>query len=111
MFGNLSSRLLGDATRGQKFLVDFADKLPETWPTPCVRFLQGKLDETALLKAATDTDQQTRAHCYLGLDHLIQKRVPAARTHFEWVRDHGSPLLSEFDVAMAELYRLDHPVN
>ena len=105
--GNLAARLLGNADEGRKFLAEVDDKAKPDWPNPCVQFLQGKIDEQALLKLADTVDKETEARCYLGLDHLAHGRPELARTHFVWVRDHGTNTFIEYTISLAELKRLD----
>jgi len=109
ILGSQAARLAGDGARGERFLADSAGTLKPDWPEPVVRFLRGDLDEAGLLALATDDDKRTEARCFLGLQELIAGRPDVARSHFEWVRDHGNRTFTEYDIALAELKRLDGP--
>jgi len=49
----------------------------------------------------------TEARCVLGLDMLQKGRQEAALAHFRWVKEHGNPAYFEYDIALAELERLE----
>ncbi len=71
-----------------------------------VSFLRGKLDEPALLALATDNDQRTLARCYLGLDHMLHGDIDQAKSHLQWVRQHGNKSFDEYGIAVGELKRI-----
>ncbi len=107
VLGNIAARQMGDEAAANRFLKDSAFKLDEAWPYPAVKFLRGDIDETQLLKLATDDDKQTDARCFLGLDHALKGRKDEALTHFRWVKEHGNPTFIEYTIAVAELERLE----
>lgn len=106
IFGHLAARRAGDEPAATRFLEAF-EPADEQWPAPVVRYLRGNLDEEALLALANDDDKRTEAHYYLGVVHAVASRTPQALIHFQWVRDHGNKIYVEYDIALAELRRLE----
>jgi tetratricopeptide (TPR) repeat protein len=80
-----------------------------SWPGQIMRYLQGDLTEDQLLALAVDKDKLTEAHAYIGEIQLLTGNNSAARTHFSWVKDNGNKTFSEYNLALAELNRLDPP--
>jgi len=111
LLGVANARLQGDETEARRLLAESEGKLKNDWPAPCIEFFRGKLDERGLLALATNRDQETEAHCYLGLDHLFHKRVAEARREFQWIVERGSKDFTEVVIAKAELKRLEAGEN
>jgi tetratricopeptide (TPR) repeat protein len=107
ILGNFAARQAGDEARAKQFLRDSTGKLDDAWPIAAVRFLNGEIEESELLKLATDEDKRTEAHCYLGLDHALRGRKDQAIAHFRWVKEHGNTSFVEYTIAVAELERLE----
>ena len=83
---------------------------PRVWPVAVLRYLQGALTEAALLGFAVSARQQTEAHAFIGLDHLLAGDRAGAIPHLQWARDHGDDGSIANDVARATLVRLK-PAN
>jgi hypothetical protein len=47
------------------------------------------------------------SRCFLGLDLLLRGKKETALTHFRWVKEHGNPSFTEYDIALAELDLLE----
>jgi hypothetical protein len=77
------------------------------WPFPIIRYLRGELDERALFVAASDSDKTTDVRCFLGVELLVRGKKEAALTHFRWVKEHGDSAVAGYDIALAELDRLE----
>jgi tetratricopeptide (TPR) repeat protein len=77
------------------------------WPYPVIRYLQHEISAEQLLAQATDSDKQTEAHTYLGLDHSLNGKREEALQHLRWVKAHGNKHFYEYPVAIAELERLE----
>ena len=107
ILGHLAARQAGDEISAARFLRDSAGRLGETWPLPVIRFLQGEIDEAALLELAIDNDKRTEARCYLAMDHALKGRKDDATAHFRWVKDNGNTNFTEYIIAVAELERLE----
>lgn len=108
IYGHFAARRAKDEKAAQRFLTEAAAKIDETaWPHSVLQFLRGKLDEQAFLKAASDDDDRTEAHCYLGIVDVLKGRKQEAITHFRWVNEHGSTTYMEYFLAIAELKRLE----
>jgi tetratricopeptide (TPR) repeat protein len=106
ILGILAARMTKDERRADFILDAAANNLGEAWPAPVVSFLRGKMDEQALLALATDNDRRTLARCYLGLDSLLHGRTEQAKSHFQWVNQHGTKNFDEYGIALGELKRL-----
>ncbi len=108
ILGQLSARIEGDEALAKKFLSNVEGKVDEkAWPYPAVLYLRGDLDGAALLKSATDDDKRTEARCYLGFDLLLRGKKDQALEHFRWVKDKGTKSYTEYDLAVAEIDRLE----
>jgi len=105
ILGHFAARQAGDDDRARRFLKQSPSD--DAWPNAVIRYLSGESSEAALLKLATDQDKRTEARCFLGLDEALNNRPEAARTHFRWVKDHGDTRSTEYDIALAELRRLE----
>ena len=106
--GYFTARLLNKERQAKSFLDDAATKSKkDKWPYPIVSFLQGQLDEERLLSAASNPGEQTEAHCFIGLQSLVNGKEDAARTHFRWVKENGLGEFIEDAIATGELERLD----
>jgi lipoprotein NlpI len=82
------------------------------WPFPVIQFLDGDIDEAALLSAAAGSDPATQraqtceASAYLGEDRLMQHDRTAAAQWFRRARQLCAPAFTERALAGAELQRL-----
>jgi lipoprotein NlpI len=77
------------------------------WPYPIIRYLRRELTAAALVAAATDTDKQTEARTYLGLDLSLSGHREEALTHLRWVKDNGNKGFTEYSFATAALQHLE----
>jgi len=108
ILGNLSARQAGDQAAAKTFLDDAATRCDASvWPYPVVKFLRGELDEAGLLALSVDVDKKTETRCYLGLDHALKGRKNEALAHYRWVKEHGTTNFTEYEIAVAELDRLE----
>jgi tetratricopeptide (TPR) repeat protein len=107
ILGNLAARQAGNESEARAFLERASSLDRAAWPFPAVKFLQGELDEAGLLSMAVDDLKRTEARCFLGLDHLLKGQKDEALAHLRWVRDHGVSSTIGYDIALAELARLN----
>lgn len=77
------------------------------WPYPIIRYLRHELTADALLAAATDTDKQTEAQTYVGLDLSLSGHREEALTYLRWVKDQGNKSFAEYTFATTALRRLE----
>ena len=82
---------------------------PKSWAGSVVQYLQGSLSDATLLDRAEDNGQRTEAHAYIGVKLLLLGRHEEARKHFTWVKERGDRNYTEYELAVAELKRLDRP--
>ena len=87
-------------------LVEQADI--EEWTRSVLRYLQGRLDEAQLLRAAGDIGEQTEARTYIGFKIALEGREDEALAHFRWVADRGAKTYLEHGLARSELNRLKY---
>src|SRR5262249_1821707 len=74
LLGHFAARQSEDEAGATRLLKDGFGKLDEAiWPYPVVKFLRNEIDETALLKLATDDNKRTVVHCFLGLDKKLKR--------------------------------------
>jgi lipoprotein NlpI len=90
-------------------------RIPETWPTPILESLQGKLTEAELVDAVTserDEHRQreilTEALFYTGEKQLAEKHVDEAAKYFTATTRLDVPYFIEHHLAVAELEKLRH---
>jgi lipoprotein NlpI len=81
------------------------------WPYPIIRYLRHEITADTLLTAATDTDKQTEAQTYLGLDLSLSGHRDEALTHLRWVKDNGNKSFAEYTFATTALRRLEAAVQ
>jgi len=77
------------------------------WPYPVIQYLQHEITTQELMLQATDSDKQTEAHAYLGLDFSTTGKRDEALAHFRWVKERGNKQFYEYPLALAELDRLE----
>lgn len=82
-----------------------------SWPGPIAAYLAGEIDVQALLNSAENEDQRTIARGFLGYDQMLRGDRDAARTHFQWIAEHGNRGFVQAIMARAELKRLETAAN
>lgn len=80
---------------------------PKSWTSIVVQYLRNQLADDAFLDRAKHNGQRTEAHAYIGVRLLLAGRIEDARKHFVWVKTRGDRNYTEYDLALAELERLD----
>jgi tetratricopeptide (TPR) repeat protein len=106
--GYFAAKLLADDRQAKVFLDGASTRLwTGEWPSPILSYLIGQLDANRLLAAASDAGEATEAHCFIGLNALLDGQVESARTHFRWIKEKGLPEFTEYAIAVGELNRLD----
>ena len=90
-------------------------RIPETWPTPILESLQGKITEAELVDAVTSErdehrqrDILTEALFYTGQKRLAEDHVDVAVKYFTAATNLNVPYFIEHHLAMAELEKLRH---
>ena len=78
-----------------------------SWTTQVIRYFAGKLPEDKLLLLANDNGTKTEALTYLGESAMFRGDVAAARRYFEWVTQSGNRNYLEYNLAVADLGRLE----
>jgi len=90
------------------FLVSWLKQRKDvSWTTQVIRYLNGELAEDKLLSLANDSGTRTEAYTYLGEISLFHDDAVTARRHFEWVSKNGSKDYMEYNLAAAELKRIN----
>jgi tetratricopeptide (TPR) repeat protein len=108
ILGHLAARRAGNEAEAKRFLDASAGRLDlDIWPFAAIRLLKGEIDEARLLELAVDNDRRTEARCFLALDQALKGNKEAALTHLRWVKEHGNRAVTEYDIAAAELDRLE----
>ncbi len=82
------------------------DSGTSAWPFAIINYLQGASSAEEVLKSATNNDQKTEAHAYLGMDLLLKGMTEEAHAHFAWVKEYGNKRFFEYPLAVAELKRM-----
>jgi tetratricopeptide (TPR) repeat protein len=108
IFGHFGLRRTHHEEEARGLLDEAAGRVNrEIWPYPVVRFLRKEIDRKALLASATDNDKMTEAQVYLGLDSIVSGRSEEALPRLQWVKDNGTRSFIEYDIALAELDRIE----
>ncbi|MBA2705531.1 MAG: tetratricopeptide repeat protein [Blastocatellia bacterium] len=107
IIANLGYREAGMNEEAQAILEEATNKIRSgNWPCSIIRYLKGEVGADELLQLATDNDEKTEAHAYMGMDLLLNGKSDDARTHFEWVKEYGNKRFFEYPLAIEELKRL-----
>jgi tetratricopeptide (TPR) repeat protein len=85
--------------------------VPQSWSAVVMQFMQDKLPARDFLARAADVGQRTEAYTYVGIRASIAGRRDEALTQLRWVKENGSRAYMEFDLAEAELRRLEAPAR
>lgn len=83
------------------------EKGKSPWLQRLVKYFHGDLSAEELLRATGDSDQRTEARAYVGVVQWLSGDSAKARDSWKWVREHGSPNASEYDLALLMLRRLE----
>ncbi|HEV8394619.1 MAG TPA: tetratricopeptide repeat protein [Vicinamibacterales bacterium] len=81
---------------------------PQEWTRTVLRYLQGRLEEAQLMRAAGDIGEQTEAHTYIAFKNAMAGREDEAVAHFRWVAERGAKNYLEYGLARNELNRLKY---
>jgi tetratricopeptide (TPR) repeat protein len=100
-------KLTKDDFAKAKLLNAIAQSDQADWPYPVLQYLNGSLSLADLLAQAKTNDNQTEAHAYAGLDLSIKGERDAALEHLRWVRDNGNRKFVEYQMAVAEIAKLE----
>jgi tetratricopeptide (TPR) repeat protein len=77
------------------------------WPYPVIKYLKREINAQQLISSATDADQLTEAHAYIGMDLSLNGDRNQAITHLQWVKEKGNQALVECGMAWGELKRIE----
>lgn len=106
-FGALGALQAGDRETARTLLDVVRPGLrPGSWSESVLRFLDDSLPADALLRAAKDDGQRTEAHAYVGVKAAVAGDSAAARSHLQWVKEHGVKTYIEYTLAVDTLERL-----
>jgi tetratricopeptide (TPR) repeat protein len=106
--GYLGLMKAGRSDDASEFIASWLRKNRDAnWATQVVRYFNGELAEDKLLQLANDTGTRTELYTYLGERALFRGDVATARRHFEWVVKNGSKDYLEYNLAVADLRRID----
>src|SRR5262249_18695986 len=106
--GAIAFRKLNEQQHADELLASMSSAVdPESWTAHVMAFMQGKLDAKSFMNAAHDNGERTEAHTYTGFADLQAGRIDDARTHFQWVKEHGSRNYTECPLAVGALRLLE----
>ena len=107
LLGYFAAFRSGQPDRARSFLDEGTARCnPPAWNYAILRFLRREIDEHGLLALADKGNVKTAFHCYLGLDLLQRGQREAALAHFQWIREQGDLGIYEYQMALAELDRM-----
>jgi tetratricopeptide (TPR) repeat protein len=81
---------------------------PQEWTRTVLRYLQGRIDDTQLLRAAGNIGEETEARTYTAFKLALAGREDEALAHFRWVAERGAKTYLEYELARNELNRLKY---
>jgi tetratricopeptide (TPR) repeat protein len=81
---------------------------PQEWTRTVLRYLQGRLDEKQLLRAAGNIGEETEARTYAAFKLALAGREDEAVAHFRWVAERGAKTYLEYELTRNELNRLKY---
>ncbi len=103
--GYRMDNLLPDAAR---LLEELADNVsPREWPYPVIRYLRREITAQQLISSAQNHDRLTEARAYIGMDLSLRGNRNEAIPHLQWVAEKGNSGLIEYEIALAELKRIE----
>jgi tetratricopeptide (TPR) repeat protein len=96
------------AVEADKVLNEMADKMTASeWPFPVVKYLKRSITLQQLLSSAKDVGKQTEAHCYAGMDLILEGKLEEGVEHLRWVKEKGVTSYYEYGMALSELNWLE----
>lgn len=108
MIGALASYKVDQKQDAEALLEEASKHVPRSeWPSPIIRYLRRESTAKELLEAATNPDQTSEAHAYLGVDLSFAGKAEEAREHLSWVLKHGNLRCLAADLALNELRKID----
>ncbi len=105
IFGYFAAKLTGNTDSANKFLEAAKGKVNQEWPVSALAYLRGEINEEALLKQADNQDKETEARCYIGLNKLASNENEAAQEQFQWIKEKGNRIYTEYTVGAFEAQR------
>jgi tetratricopeptide (TPR) repeat protein len=90
-----------------KLTTALAQLNPTEWPFAVLQYLNSTLSLSDLLTQAKTNDEETEAHAYAGLDLSLKGERDSALEHLRWVRDKGNRRFVEYQMALAEIAKLE----
>ena len=75
------------------------DKSANEWPAPVIRYLNGKINEAALISFVSNLAEETEAHTYIGLYIRLLGETEKANRHLNWVSRYGDSHVFEYTLA------------
>ena len=107
ILGALALRRAGKQQEAAKFISEWKPRLDAlTWPAPVIEYLEGRMQESALLAAARGPGELTEALAYIGASLLAAGQRQKGIDVLQRALREGEPGYLEYDLAYHELRRL-----
>jgi tetratricopeptide (TPR) repeat protein len=104
----VAARRTGRPDDAARLLARIRPAIPlKSWTLTVLQFMTGELDAAAFLAKADGNGQRTEARTYVAFQLIQLGKLEEARAHLAWVRDKGDRQYTEYELAAAELKRLD----
>lgn len=81
--------------------------IARSWAFTVARYLKGELPAAELLDKADDDGERTEARTYIAFMLIDAGQYDEARKHLLWVKEKGDRNYTEYELALAELKRLE----
>ncbi len=90
----------GDAENALRVLRYANQNRPSNkWPTQVIDYLNGKIDEAALISFVSNLSEETEARTYIGLHMRSFGQTEKAKLHLNWVGHNGDSKVFEYTLA------------
>jgi hypothetical protein len=105
--GAVAARRLNRPEEAAGMLDKVASWLPPfSWTTRMLLYMRHAIPQSEILGAADTDDQRTEARTYAGFDDALAGKRETAIRHLQWVQEKGNRYSLEYQMAVAELKRL-----
>ena len=106
--GVIAARRLDRDAEATELLSRITPALPaRSWPLTVAEYMQGHFTPAAFLSKADNNGQETEARTYIAFSLVDAGQRDEAKKHLQWVKDKGDRNYTEYDLAVAELKRLE----
>lgn len=107
LLGYFAYRMANRQGDAQAMLAETAaNSDPSKWSYQIVQYLRQEITAQKLLARASDSEEMTEAHAYIGINLSLAGHHDEALAHLSWVKQNGNKDFSGYAFTISELSRL-----